>query len=190
MENPYFKWLCKKVKRKGKNDITYTRLLEQLFGKPFYVVIPADENRALDGLNLRNQYIQHTGEEPDILFERCSWLELLIALSRRISFVLCEESDSKHASQYFWMLLHNLGIDNLDDNCPGWGDEKAEIYIWNVLKKAENRSYTRSGFGGIFPLKYSQNDQREVEIWYQMHAWISENNDISLDKNASKTSQV
>ena len=44
-----------------------------------------------------------------------------------------------------------------------------------ILNKIIDRGYSRRGVGGLFPLKYSKNDQRKVELWYQMHSYLIEN---------------
>jgi hypothetical protein len=33
----------------------------------------------------------------------------------------------------------------------------------------------KSGLGGMFPLEDPREDQRAIEIWYQMMAYINEN---------------
>jgi hypothetical protein len=36
------------------------------------------------------------------------------------------------------------------------------------------RTYDPDGSGGFFPLLHSKKDQRQIEIWYQMHAYVRE----------------
>jgi len=39
------------------------------------------------------------------------------------------------------------------------------------------RRYSKTGKGGLFPLKHPKKDQTEVEIWYQMQQYVMENFD-------------
>jgi hypothetical protein len=41
--------------------------------------------------------------------------------------------------------------------------------------RLNRRLYTTSGYGGLFPLEEPKEDQRKVEIWYQMMAYLGEN---------------
>ena len=53
-----------------------------------------------------------------------------------------------------------------------------DIYILEVKAAVEcllERRYLEDGDGGLFPLKCPRKDQRRVEIWYQMSAWVIEN---------------
>jgi hypothetical protein len=43
------------------------------------------------------------------------------------------------------------------------------------LHKLNNRTYSKLGKGGLFPLRSSAYDQRKVELWYQMAAFMTEN---------------
>ena len=47
--------------------------------------------------------------------------------------------------------------------------------IDEILNKFIDRTYRASGYGGLFPLRHSKEDQRKVEIWYQMAAYLIEN---------------
>ena len=100
----------------------------------------------------------------------CSFLELLIGLAHRIDFQIADASiDVDNRRMIFWRLISNLELDRLDDK--HFDPHKVE----EVVKRVNDRSYRADGHGGIFPLKYPSKDQREVEIWYQMHEWIGEN---------------
>jgi hypothetical protein len=44
-----------------------------------------------------------------------------------------------------------------------------------ILTNLVERTYQKNGKGGLFPLKQPAKDQRRVEIWYQMAAYLNEN---------------
>jgi len=61
----------------------------------------------------------------------------------------------------------------------GYTDEAYELRdsakINRVLQKFNQRKYDSYGDGGIFPLKAPEEDQKKVELWYQMSAYMAEN---------------
>lgn len=97
----------------------------------------------------------------------CSMLEMLIALCHRISF----ESD-RTAGDWFWKLMQNLELRDYTDNKF---NRQTEEHIDECLDRVINRTYEPTGRGGLFPLAAAMQDQRNVEIWYQMSAYLLEN---------------
>ena len=47
-------------------------------------------------------------------------------------------------------------------------NEKLDNFVW--------RNYGRNGLGGIFPLRYSPNNQKKHGLWYQFCAYYDERN--------------
>ena len=52
-----------------------------------------------------------------------------------------------------------------------------EARIDSALEAVITRSYYSDGQGGLFPLMDPSSDQRKTEIWYQMAAYLLENQD-------------
>ena len=48
----------------------------------------------------------------------------------------------------------------------------------DAVNRVNGRMFSRDGSGGLFPLRRFDRDQRSVEIWYQMQAWLMENSDV------------
>jgi len=166
LDELYFDWLADQV-GSGVPPHTYRKMLETLFFKEFVWSVPNDDNRAADGKDLRREFLEDTGitDAPeDWMWLGCSILELLIALSRRLAF----EADGE-PREWFWELIGNLTLDRFIDNgrVPKQAiDDILECVIW--------RTYKEDGTGGLFPLRFSQEDQRHVELWYQMSAYLLE----------------
>lgn len=166
----YFEYLCLLV---GKNQSEpYSLLLERLFSIGFYSMVPNDDNRGVDGEQLRDQYIDAMGSSARPLsFPKfsCSVFEMMIGLAKRMEFELGGGKYEKKASYWFWVLIDNLRL--------GWC--KNDIYSMSevdfVIDRMLSREYNRNGEGGLFPLNHSKKDQRKVEIWYQMSEWIIQN---------------
>lgn len=147
---------------------THNRLFEKLHSIPYTPHLPDDENREQDGIDLRDEYYS----ENDGLFidTPCSFLEFLIALSIRSGFIYSPVS-TDYTRELFWRYLENLGLRSLTDDAylPN-GDEIVEKAVNMVV----NRTYAPSGLGNIFPLDNPQQDQRNVEVWYQMNQYLRE----------------
>lgn len=169
LDESYLVWLYSQVAAVGINhpSRTYWNLLRQLFTKEFVWLVPNDDNRMEDGLDLRYEFIEETGvQDVDDNWLRlgCSMLELLIGLSRRLSF----EAEGEPVT-WFWKLIENLGLEEYNDN-----RRLSEKLIDNVLNDVIWRTYRRNGRGGLFPLRRAHADQREVEMWYQLNAYVLE----------------
>jgi hypothetical protein len=168
LDELYLQWLYSNVLPVSlKNPSrTYWALLRQLYCKEFVWFIPNDDNRVEDGRDLRAEFFRESGEaefDPGWSDLGCSMLEMLIALSRRLSFDVEGEP-----SDWFWHLLENLELRECNDRSkysPKDVDEILDRVIW--------RNYNYNGQGGLFPLTVAVEDQRKVEIWYQLSAYLS-----------------
>lgn len=145
---------------------SYNELMFYLYSREFVWSIPMDENRAKDGIALRDKY----GYPDDPNSAPCSVLEMLIALARRIEIQLktnYEEGD--RTGQWFWIMITNLGLNEMDDE--HFNLEVADFMINRFL----NRDYKYNGEGGaLFVVDNPVTDMREVEIWFQMNWYLSE----------------
>ena len=168
-DEAYLRWLYQQVARVSYRDPsrTYWSLLKQLYTTEFVWLVPNDDNRVEDGRDLRVEFIQQSNF-PHVTDEwmgmGCSMLEMLIALSRRLSF----EAD-REPRAWFWHLLRNIQLDNYTDDKPDFrGDveESLNRVIW--------RTYDKNGHGGLFPLEHSDIDQTKVELWYQLSAYLTQ----------------
>jgi hypothetical protein len=150
---------------------SYGYLIEHAFRTEFYWSVPNDDNRIADGVDLRSEFLEHIGAERDANFMEieCSMLEVLVALCRHLS--LNSDFDS-----YFWFkkILDNLAIGHITDDIYGSRLDSTDVVdmVWHDVIY---RDYRPNGQGGLFPLKRPKKDQRNVEIWYQMSAYLLEN---------------
>lgn len=169
LDELYLMWLYSQVGSvRYKNPArTYWSILRLLYSKEFVWIVPNDDNRVEDGRELRYEFIDDQEiEDVDIEWMNlgCSMLELMIGLSRRLSF----ETD-RESRDWFWELMENLELHIYNDKVHIPKDEIEERFnqiIW--------RTYEPDGIGGFFPLKWPEKDQRDVEIWYQLSAYILE----------------
>lgn len=167
----YFVWLYGQIGLIEKTDPseTYWRIARQLHQKEFFWMIPNDDNRAEDGRELRHEFADSEGlqeVDQDWLDLSCSMLELLLALARHLSF---EDENEGDPAQWFWELMENLDLEKYNDAA-----EMSEQEVDDILDTFLYRVYKRNGQGGLFPLKKASEDQREVELWYQMSSYLLE----------------
>lgn len=170
LDELYFQWLYGQVgSLEEKNPShTYWELLRQLYNKEFVWIIQNDDNRAIDGQALRREFIDQegiTGVDSGWMQLSCSMLELLIALSRRLAF-----EDGSEVHIWFWRLIENLGLERFNDNT-----RVPTKLVEGTLNRLIFRTYDRKGHGGLFPLNRTREDQREVELWYQLNEYLIEN---------------
>ena len=178
----YFQWLCEKVLI-NKGDDSYYILANTLHHKEFTQFVPNDENRAADGIELRKDYAREETETDleeravlDILSGPCTVFEMLIALAERISFILSETRESDTTAERFWEMIDNIGLGEMSDGV--YSEKGGAARVNHVIDILLNRKYDRRGRGGLFPLRKSKEDQRRVELWYQMSAYLEENHRI------------
>lgn len=175
IKNDYFEWLYDYVcKHRVYADISYKSLFSFLHNVEFIFSIENDLNRAMDGVDLRYRYSLEIDDYSimKILEDTpCSVLEMMVALAIR-----CEETimDNTYygdrTSQWFWAMMHNLGIDYMRDG--RFNEEIAEDVIFKFL----HREYEPDGQGGLFYIRDCRDDLRNEEIWTQL-CWYLENFD-------------
>lgn len=169
LDELYFEWLYGRIcVVKLKNPTrTYWKLFKNLFSKEFVWIIPNDDNRVADGKDLRLEFLRDKGidcQDKDWLEMGCCMLEMFLAVARHAAF-----ETSSDPEEWFWEILENLKLNEYNDRAYSdlnKIDETLDRVIW--------RTYSRNGRGGMFPLAHPAKDQRDVEIWYQLCAYILE----------------
>ena len=183
VEEAYFKWLYKRVGVvSNRNPATsHFLVLDTLIKLDYYWTVPNDDNREQDGLELRDEFCDEHGswEGSEFPVEApCSVLEFLIGLAKRMAYMGDGLVPFSSVGEWFWHMMHNLGLDGYTDlYCLDYDDYEESIV--RIITKLLDRTYEYDGEGGLFPLAYPQRDQRDVEIWYQLNSYILENSDIA-----------
>jgi hypothetical protein len=167
VKNRYLEFLCDLVG----NDHRYDELLNHLFRINFYSLVPNDDNRGEDGKQLRDIFIEEEGlqRSSSLPTGPCRVLEMLIGVANRLEFELLGGDYERPARDWFWVLINNLNLELYTN------DAYSQKQVDDIVLTFLDRQYSENGYGGLFPLSYPQKDQRRVEIWYQMSAWVIEN---------------
>lgn len=137
-----------------------------MHSKEFVWLIPNDDNRIQDGKDLRREFL-HDNDDPGFvtLDQPCSVLEVLVGLSRRISFAA-----GGSAEGWAWQLLLNLDLERMSDPLS----QRKATKVDQILEALIWRTYNPDGTGGFFPLSWPEEDQTKIELWYQMSAYVNE----------------
>jgi len=160
-EGQYLSWLCDMINEREHRS--YGDLCYWLYHQDYRPILPNDDNRCADGLSLREEYgIQ--------LIQGCSMLEFLVALAKRMDYILFDEGYGSRIDVWFWLMIKNLGLQPVNR----MNVETKNLANYAIIKCFIERCYSRTGKGGLFPLKHTRNDQRNVEVWYQMQEYIDQ----------------
>ena len=166
LDDRYLIWLYNQVAkvRGRRSSRTYWDLFRKLYSTEFAWFVPNDDNRAEDGRELRREWASEMGvqQDQDWLELGCSFLELLIGISKRLSF----EGEGE-VSAWFWHLIDNLGLTGFND-----ASKFNEKDVDDITHAVIWRTYQPNGVGGLFPLDNPSQDQRKVEIWYQLSEYL------------------
>lgn len=177
----YFDWLLKEVNFIDGFDrgrvpsgrrlypVDYTILMRKLHETDFKWILERDENRVKDGLALRSDFFDDVEISTTAFIRECSVLELLVGLAIRVDEEYIGDPMNPHPEIFFWDMIHNLGLDVMDNN--HFNEVKCDEIIDIWMK----REFESDGNGSPFPLKNVTFDSREVEIWRQVMAYLSEN---------------
>lgn len=173
VKDDYYEWLsfiamgCKKHE--------YNLLCRDLFNTNFRWLIPNDINREFEGKNLRERFCDGSGAEiRDIgLGFEANILEVFVAIAMRCEWIIMDDINKLDICYWFKEFLTNLELDLLTDN--DYYEYGGRDKIGLILDKFMNRTYSKNGKGGLFPLKFGNKNQRKVEIWYQMNLYLVEN---------------
>jgi hypothetical protein len=178
LSEDYLHWLASQIRGEddGHPDRTYEGLCTIMYETEFIFLphVPNDNNRIGDGLDLRVEFCHEMdiplGDAGRFLHKTvpvppCSFIEVLIGLSRRLAFIA-----GGRAEGWAWELMNNLVLHRITDPV---GRSKAR-QAKDILESCIWRNYAPDGRGGFFPLKQPYEDQTQVELWYQMAAYVNE----------------
>lgn len=165
----YFNWICQ-VMHADDPDHGLMHLMAELYSIEFTWTVDMDENRAMDGIALRENWFMADAEEA---WDRapCSVLEMMAALAIRIDEeIMWDPDEGERAHIWFWEMVSNLGLGELDDSVWSW---ESRALVEEAVLRMTDRTYSTDGIGGLFPMPGCREDQREVEIWYQMQRYFA-----------------
>lgn len=171
LDELYFGWLYEQVETPLDSDPSQSHVLlcRTLFDTPFECLVERDENREEEGRLLREEFLDEVDLDVDPLWLRmnASIFEVMLVLARKASFQSGDPAD-----EWFWIMCENSNLAQYTDDVY---DSRAHRDVQTTLRRIVHRRYSRTGRGGFFPLRNAREDQRSVELWYQLSAYLIEN---------------
>lgn len=178
IEELYFNWLSKKLGpiRDKNPHHSHHILMEQMHSKEFVWKIPNDSNRAEDGIALRDDFADTTkwGDTRVIRDLPCSFLEMIIALGERASFM---DIRKRSPDWWTWKMLNNAGLKKYTDDVY-LDSDFAEQEVNSRLDSIIFRTYDRNGDQSLFPMNSVPRNFRNLELWYQLSHYITEKTNL------------
>jgi len=130
-----------------------------------------DRDRERDGFGLRVQYEREiygkTMVDATEIYGPVRVLEVLLSLSMHMYDLMLDTDIYNSVSRWFWEIMGNVGLDILDDDVYDKmdGDSLVSNVVLDILERNPD-----SAVDGWFSVR----EWREMEVWYQMHEYISE----------------
>lgn len=173
----YFRWLVRTYLQDSEGlPNGYGLLLAQMLRKEYYYFVDYDENRANDGIFLRERYLDTDGGDQGVVPEGpCSFLEFLISIAVRLEDMLYDGVQIP-VSEYFWELASRLRLTEYNDDAYSYSD--TQFVVDAIMTSFMDRCYSKTGEGGLFPLRPPCKDQTKTEVWYQLNAYLIQNPDF------------
>lgn len=173
LNHRYFDWLCQLVCDAKHPYGRYSDLLNHLHNVQFEYILDMDENRLMDGIDMRYRFGRENGYHDSMIAtllgnRPCSILEMMVALAVRCEEHIMEDPDlGDRTGEWFWGMVKSLGLESMDDRVYN------SDFVDLTLEQFLNRTYARDGRGGLFTVKGCREDMRDIEIWYQLNMYLN-----------------
>lgn len=179
----YFNWLYS-IAFPGSERITndpasYSIVLRILYETEFDYVIPLDENRKRDGIDLRYHFSYNCKIPEYIINEgfnqnKCSILEMMISLARRYETdVMSNLECGDRTSNWFWIMFDNLGMSKFQN----YSITNSTIFeIKEILHRFVYREYNYDGSNGnLFIFPNTTKNIKQMQLWDQIGLYMMNN---------------
>lgn len=168
-ENEYLDWLMKRV---DVDPRKYSRLMELLHQTPFIWKIREDKRRAMDGMALREEFIDDfpyhiDSRNMDYFFTNwgCSVCEMLVAFAIRIDNEYIGAPNKEDPGAIFWEMICNLGLDFYENR--RFSVKKVQNMLNLMMQKSQKTP---------FPCRKNwPKNYEKWEFWAQMTHYLTEN---------------
>lgn len=165
--NGYFEWLCRVISADAfTHVVSYRKLLMHLHSTPFRYIIPKDEDRAGEGVNLRWRFVCDRELDHWVLDELegpCSVLEMMVALAIYAEeHIMDDPGIGNRTGQWFWEMVNNLGLSAMTD------ERFDKRFVDDAITRFLDRKYDPDGKGGLFRIKNCEYDLRKFPIFHQL----------------------
>jgi hypothetical protein len=168
-EKEYRDWLVTKLNI-VKED--YTHLLRTLYDIEFFSTVKYDEDRGMDGMELRAEWAMEIGYKGALDWDTANVLEVFYGIAKRIEFQLFGTSyyDDWDSITIFWQLISNLGLYEMFGTLSRYTFDEINEKVSHFL----NRDYFCHKNCNIFVFKEVPKNLQKLNIWSQMGLYVRE----------------
>lgn len=180
LRNRYMKWLIELIDNvPNVRWSDYTLLLDELHRTTFIWLddtpeLAMDENRAKDGLYLRELFDCETGYDIsdyyDEIGKNCSVLEMMIGLSMRIENQIMGEGEELYG-RWFWYMIKNIRLAKMTD--WAYNEQKVRSILRDLLYRNVTKKVT-TFFFNCHSSEKTVTFWAGMQIWDQMNFWLNE----------------
>lgn len=169
IRNDYFSWLYDLVYL----DNNHWLLLGLLHGVEFTWSVDMDQNRAIEGVNLRSEFADTCDYFRDdvgaALSGPCTVLEMLVAMCRRCEDdIMYDPKMGDRTAVWFWDIISNLGLLEVCDD--GYFDEN--FVLERVRMFIERRFHPDQEGCPFLGIKYTDYEVKNTEFWSMMQSYL------------------
>lgn len=166
----YRDWIVSKyLEMSDRNAKKYRRIIEIMHETDYIYNVDRDESRALDGIYNRSYYLDEEDLPRDLFDDRaCSVLEMLAVLAKKYDSDWIGTPGENDSDLVFIEFLDNLfGTKRISSI----SDRKIREYLDVWMSKID---YDKPEYVTIFPIKNKKIDYKNMELWSQMMAYITD----------------
>lgn len=151
-------------------------LFDVLYDTEYVWWIERDEDRASDGVHLRERFEYESGLRCPEGWDDwpCSFLEFIIAMAFIMEESLLYTPNGCQVSTWFWTMMDNAGLSRFDDATMMSEAASASMEVEAIVTGILDREYGYDGSGGFFPLENPPVDTRNLTYWEQMNLYVME----------------
>jgi hypothetical protein len=91
---------------------------------------------------------------------------MMVALAIRAETIMDDDGIGDRTGQWFWTMIHNLGLTPMTDG------EFDRNRVDAIIARMLNREYEPDGSGGLFTVRNCVYDMRKIEIWCQLSWYL------------------
>lgn len=165
----YIKWICDQL---GLRVTKWRGVMSNLNKIPYRWYIDTDENRAVEGLNLRNDYFKDRGfNRIDSDNSDCTVLEMLVSLANRLNLDYVGYPGDEKNGLIFIDFCKNLGIisEESDENQCYSGDfedisESVDAWL--------DGDFEENGDGSPFYVPSGDINLQNLSVWSAALGWL------------------
>lgn len=177
-EKTYLQWILRSIfpadtllEVSASSNMSLPEKVAALHDIDYEVLVPFDDNRVGDAINLRYRYGVITATSDYIIGNTLdrwppSILEVIAALSLKAGEQLVGYPYVSIGARWIFMeIVNNLGLPSAVD--------KTDIRI--IADSFNERLYSKDGYGGPFYIPDCETDMRDMELWKQLTVYLQVN---------------